>query len=346
MITHAIRLGVVAACVGLCAGAAVGQGPDTHIRGFADVTWHADSKADSALATNGRSSFALGQFDLYIASRLSPRLSFVSETVFESEGAEFVVDVERVIATYDASRYAHISVGKQHTPLGYWNTAYHHGTLMQPSMDRPILVRFEDDGGILPIHTVGVAVSGDDISPAHLGYTALVGNGTGSTAEADNDRTKSVTLQLRAQVTSALQLGVSGYHDRIAAGTPTLAGDTVGASLGVGIVGGHVSYDGSMMQFLAEGVHIRHSGATPSTSNGGFALIGAHLGPLMPYGRVERVKTARGDAYYAADDVRRFTLGVGRDLASTAIVRLELRQEHRTSVGTFRTAAAQIAVGF
>src|SRR6476469_1504794 len=96
----------------------------TSIHGFTDVSYLTGG------ANTGRTSaFGLGQFDLYITSAVAERLSFLGETVFEfdDQSNEFVVDVERVIAQYRFSDNLRLEAGKVHTPLGYWNNAYHHG---------------------------------------------------------------------------------------------------------------------------------------------------------------------------------------------------------------------------
>ncbi len=49
-------------------------------------------------------------------------------------------------------------LGRFHNPIGFWNTAYHHGSYLQTSISRPSIVEFEHDGGILPIHVSGLFV--------------------------------------------------------------------------------------------------------------------------------------------------------------------------------------------
>ena len=73
--------------------------------------------------------------------------------------------------------------GRYHTAIGYYNTAYHHSTWLQTATGRPFLFKFEDDSGILPIHNVGVSVTGI-IPSGRLGlhYIAEVGNGRASSS--------------------------------------------------------------------------------------------------------------------------------------------------------------------
>jgi hypothetical protein len=203
--------------LGLVLPSAAARAQETTIRGFTDVTVGGSNRPGA------NSAFGLGQFDLYVTSKVADRVSFLGETVFEFDdaGGEFIVDVERVIVSYEASHLLRLAGGKHHTPLGYWNNAYHHGTLLQPTIQRPLLMRFEDEGGILPIHTTGLLVAGRDISPLHLGYDVMVGNGIGGSPTSDANQAKSVTVALSSELTSALQVGVNLYTDRVATGTPT-----------------------------------------------------------------------------------------------------------------------------
>src|SRR3982750_1403038 len=105
-------------------------GGATVIRGFADVDY-----LTGGLHTGRNPGFELGQFDLFIASALADRVSFVSETVFEYDkpAGEFVVDVERVIVGFALTEHLRLSAGKMHTPIGFWNNAFHHGQVLSPT---------------------------------------------------------------------------------------------------------------------------------------------------------------------------------------------------------------------
>lgn len=71
-----------------------------------------------------------------------------------------------------------VGVSRFHSAIGHYNTAYHHGTWLQTTNDCPFLFQSEDEGGILPIHNVGLTASGRIPSGAlGLQYVAEVGNG-------------------------------------------------------------------------------------------------------------------------------------------------------------------------
>src|SRR6266550_3960902 len=109
--------------------------PSLQIRGFGDVDF---SATDQQGATSG---FNLGQLDLHMSSPLSRKVSYFGEMTFNAQPTGYTVEVERSIIRYDYNDYFKISFGRYHTPIGYWNTAFHHGAWLQTSISRP------DDAG-------------------------------------------------------------------------------------------------------------------------------------------------------------------------------------------------------
>jgi hypothetical protein len=314
---------------------------ETHLSGFTDVTFRAsDEPGDN-------SAFGLGQFVGHVRSRLGGNWSFLAETVFEWDVTDFAVDVERVIITYSASDQFQASAGKQHSPFGIWNNKYHHGTLFQPTIERPLLVQFEDDGGILPVHTMGIRASGHELTRAHLGYDVMVGNGIGSTPVSDNNPSKIVMASLFTEPTSALRVGVSGYLDQLAAGTPTLAGSLLAGDTRQTMIGASAAYERGNVHLHGELTDITNDLAGTSTSTLGYFIYGGYrIRQWVPYALWEQINYPATDPYFAVDDYRQGILGLRRDLAARVVVKLEYRNRHLASVGTINEGAAQIAVGF
>src|SRR5207244_4369644 len=130
--------------------------------------------------------FSLGQLNLFVTSDVSEKFKFLTEIVFEAGSDNAVgVDVERMLLQYSPNDYFNLAVGRYHTAIGYYNTAYHHSTWFQTTTGRPFLFDFEDKGGPLPVHNVGVSASGL-IPSGRLGlhYVAEVGNGRASRSPA------------------------------------------------------------------------------------------------------------------------------------------------------------------
>ena len=203
------------------------------IRGFGDISVHGDTQKGD------HTSFSLGQLDLFVTSDVSDKFKFLSEIVFEAgptdiygnvtgEPNSFGVDIERYLLQYSHNDYLNISAGRVHTAIGYYNTAYHHSSWLQTTTGRPFLFDFEDHGGILPIHMVGVSASGE-IPSGSLGlhYVAEVGNGRASRNPLDqepvqnemddlNHKAYNLALFARPEAIRGLQTGFSIYRDLLA----------------------------------------------------------------------------------------------------------------------------------
>ena len=108
--------------------------PSLQIRGFGDVDFQATDQKNST------SGFSLGQLDLHFASPLSRKVSYFGEVTFTAQPTTYELNVERSFVRFDYNDYFKISFGKFHTPIGYWNTAFHHGAWLQttrPSRPAP-----------------------------------------------------------------------------------------------------------------------------------------------------------------------------------------------------------------
>jgi hypothetical protein len=320
--------------------------PRTSLHGFTDVSYLTGGNG-----TGRTSAFGVGQFDLYITSAVADRLSFLGETVFEFDESsnEFVVDVERVIAQYEISDHFRIDAGKVHTPLGYWNNAYHHGFVMQPTIDRPAVVQFEDDGGPLPIHTVGVQLSGRDLSPVHLGFDVLFGNPLGNRPTSDDrNNATSVTLALHSQITPSLRLGVSGYRDVLAAGSDTKLGTPLAAEMTQTIGGGFVAYFSGRAESIIEGHEVANQSAGRTTrSPNWFVYGGVRVAPrIVPYVMHEDVRIADGDPYFVGDRFRRELVGIRYEHAASAVLKMELRSRDRRSADRATELGVQLGLAF
>ena len=91
-----------------------------------------------------------------------------------------------MIIRFDQSDQLKVSFGRYHTPINYWNTAFHHGQWLQTTITRPEMIQF--GGRFLPVHFVGALVEG--AVPAggwNLNYKAGVGNGRGTVISRGGD---------------------------------------------------------------------------------------------------------------------------------------------------------------
>jgi hypothetical protein len=244
-------------------------------RGFGELDYKVLNQRTPELGTYGfvpgsHGNFYTGDFDLLLTARINDKASVLSEIAFgEGEAQTFSVDLERVLFNYDYNDHLRMSFGRYHTGIGYYNQAFHSGTWLQTTADRPLVMEFAHDGGVLPTQAVGLSFTGA-IASGRLGLNYIAEYGSSDTrlhnlagAETDDEENGShinVGLFARPESVPGLQIGGSIYHDRIK--DRSHGSD---ASLGQTIVNGHIVYIRHGIEFLNEGFLIRHAYQQSST---------------------------------------------------------------------------------
>ncbi len=224
--------------------------PSLQIRGFGDVDFSATDQKGSV------SGFNLGQFVLHFASPLSEKVSYFGELSFTAQPAAYEVQVERSIIRYDYNDYFKISFGKYHTPISYWNTAFHHGAWLQTTVSRPEMVRF--GGTFIPIHFVGLQAEGNIPSGGlGLGYNVGLGNGrssilskAGDNGDSNDNRAWVASVFARPARLYGLQFGGAVYRDKL---TPE-----PGRNFEELITSAHLVWTKEHPEFLSEFANVHH----------------------------------------------------------------------------------------
>ena len=272
--------------------------PSLHIQGFSDIQYH------SSGMPGDHSSIGLGQFDLFLTNRLSNKLSVLGEVVVEADTTNTMgIDLERLLFQYSANDYFNLSIGRYHTGIGFYNTAFHHSTWLQSTVDRPFLFAFEDEGGILPIHNVGLSATGR-IPSGELGlhYIAEIGNGRTSRSPSleavqnklDENNGKAVNFGLYARPGGlpGFQAGFSIYRDSLhPAGS---------ANIGQTIFSGHAVYQSAGLEVMNEVVVLRHNvaGGRLFYIPAFYSQLSKRFGKVRPYFRYEYMNVPRGEPMY------------------------------------------------
>lgn len=322
--------------------------PAMRINGFADVRFV------SASPSKGNDGFRLGQFDLFVRSQLSEDVGMLSEVVITPRPSnQFRISLERLLVQYTPSDEFNVAAGRYHTAIGYYNAAYHHGTWFQVATGRPLIFAFEADGGILPIHTLGVSASGRIPSGRlGLGYILEVGNGRASESSPAappqpvlrDNRTKAINLGVTARPDWAegLQAGVSYYHDRL---TP----DTL-PSMREDIVAAHLLYRTSDVEWLNEAVMLRHrpGGGTGVAETWGFyAQLSRRFGRARPYVRYDYVDVPAADPVFGYLGRRQGpTIGLRLDVDPLAALKLQYNHTTQSARAAVDRLEAQLAFTF
>jgi hypothetical protein len=324
-----------------------GNAPRLHLRGYGDVDWIASDLKGS------KNSFALGQFNLFIDSHLTDKASVLAETVFEADQRtnEFDVDLERLELIYDVNNHLNLQFGRFHTAIGYYNTAYHHSAFMQTALGRPFLFSFEDSGGILPVHSVGVSAIGTISNKHGLHYIAEIGNGRTSRANVDpvqnvsddnNGKAFNLGFFMRPEWLPGLQFGFSNYHDHVTPETRPNVTENVMAA--------HVIYQNSRFEFLNEAVLLRHTttgGLVTANSPGFYSQISRSFSNYRPYFRYEYVNVPVKDPLYS--DVGLLhgpRAGLRYELNEFSAFKIEYGRTMRRGLGPVNSLGTQLAFEF
>lgn len=320
--------------------------PSMQIRGFADV----DFGATDQHGTNSNSGFTLGQFVLHISSPLSSKVSFFGETSFTAQAPgtsklpPYKLDVERVLLRYDYNDIFKISFGKYHTPINYWNTAYHHGLWLQTTIARPEMIKF--GGQFLPVHFIGVLGEGEVPSgPLGLNYQVGMGNGrstdiarAGDFGDVNNNRAYVVNFFSKPIHIPGFQVGTSVYGDEI---TSAALGFPRTREL---INSAHIVWIHETPEFLAEFANVRHYiPQTGQTFNSqGYYIQMAYRLPWFdkkwkPYYRFEHIHLPVGEPVFSIqNNIQNFegsTAGVRFDFTDFAALKAEYRNTQTGGAG-------------
>ncbi len=312
--------------------------PSLKITGFSDFNFSATDQRGS------KSGFSEGQFVLHFVSALSPKVNFFGEVSLTARADAgtgnppapgFNPEVERVIIRFDQSDYFKVSLGRYHTPINWWNTAFHHGLWLQTSVARPEMTQF--GGQFIPVHFVGGLVEG--VLPAHglnINYNFGIGNGRGSVisrggdaGDINNNRAWLINLFTKPDDLFGLQVGSSLYNDKI-----TLAN---GREFREWIIAGHVVWQKEDPEVIAEIANVSHRDlVSDSTSNSlAYYIQVAYRLPwfeqvLKPYYRFEYINISTFDEVFkSVSGLRGSIAGIRYDISDFVAIKGEYRHQRR-----------------
>jgi hypothetical protein len=335
------------------------------VRGFGDVTLHGDNYHPPAPLQPDKTAFTLGQLNLFVTSDISDKFKFLSEIVFEAgpdniygqtrgTANSFGVDVERYLLTYSYNDFFSLSAGRYHTAIGYYNTAYHHSTWLQTTTGRPLLFAFEDQGGILPIHNIGVEARGR-IPSGSLGlhYVAEVGNGRESRNPIEDEPVQNIVVDknhkafnlavfARPTKVPGLQVGFSVYKDLLVPfGRPTV-GETILAA--------HAIYSTTNFEWLNEALVVRHAptGLEHVFETPGFySQISRRFGSYRPYFRYQYVNVSPNEPIFPDVGLRAGpSAGVRYDASESVALKFQYDFTSLRNQPAVQGAQAQIGFTF
>jgi hypothetical protein len=296
-------------------------------------------------ATNDatKSGFSEGQFVLHFAGASSEKVSYFGELSFAARADAgtgsppapgFNPEVERAIIRFDQSDYFKVSLGRYHTPINWWNTAFHHGLWLQTTIGRPEMTKF--GGQFIPVHFVGGLIEGTlPASGLNINYNLGLGNGRGSiisksgdAGDNNNNRAWLINLFVKPDALFGLQAGGSVYRDKILAS---------GREFDEWIVAGHFVWQKEDPEVIAEVANINHTDVVTSTSYKSLAyyIQIAYRFPwfenvLKPYVRYEFIDIDPADEVFkTVPGLKGIIAGVRYDISDFAALKGEYRNTRR-----------------
>lgn len=344
------------------------------VHGFADAGYSAHSKQ-----ANDPKGFNVGSLDFYLTPQFTSNVKGLVEIIFETTKAgDVATDLERLQMGYTFNDNATLWGGRFHTPYGYWNTGFHHGAEIQTSILRPRFLDFEDKGGILPAHMVGLWGTGKvNAGNGKFTYDAFVGNGpkismVDPTAlpSASNLGTLSINTSgdnnHQSMVGFNLGYEFSGMADGLRLGVHMLQGDVdddntvvISSKTEVSMTGGSAVYQANDWEVLSEYYHFSNtdkSSASGSHSSwASYLQVAKTFNDVTPYLRVEKTVLSQLDNYFSMQDngqsYARQALGVKYNLNDKSALKFELLNSNFGAGGTraaynYRSLLAQYSFRF
>ena len=322
-----------------------------NFRGFADVDFDRNVGGDSSKR------FALGEVDLFTTAQISPRLTFLAEAALDTDNQatseSVAIDVERLLLQVRGNDYFNLDIGSYRTAIGFYNTAYLRGSWLQTAVTRPLLFTFEENGGFLPLHNVGLSANGA-IPSGDLGlhYVVEVGSSRnyaqpGRTGfDLEDNAAFNFALYSRPPSIPGLEIGFSAYRDRF---SPLPNFD-----LSRTIWTAHAVYQAHRCEFLNEAIFadFHRTGYGYADAPGFYSQLAYRVGAKWtPYFRYDYVNIY-GNGSIGADAPqyvpwrRAQTGGIRFDLTESVALKFELGRETTPLPASFIQAAMQLAFTF
>ena len=317
------------------------------MHGFADVGLHASRNPPPGT----RNGFAIGSLDFYLTPELGGNVKTLIELNFGvASNGETEADLERAQIGYTFSDQLTLWLGRFHSPFGYWNMAFHHGAQIQTSILRPRMLDFEDDGGILPVHTTGVWGTGSlRLAQGKLVYHLYAGNGTriangaldpNPAGDDNGNKVAGFGLGYRfAGGLDGLAVGVNGLRQTAVAYDAT---DSPLSRTRLGLLGSYAVYDNDGWEVIGEVYRFRNvdlsGGSGTHGSWTGYAQV-AHtfMERWVPYYRFEKASLDQTDNYFLAQangrSYSRHVLGMRYNADPRAALKFELNRSNDAGVG-------------
>ena len=310
--------------------------------------------------------FEWGESALFLTGNIG-RWSFLSEATFQAEKyRDKQFTLERIRVRYEFDRDNAISFGKMHTPVNYWNDNFHHGRYFFPTINRPASF-----GRFIPVHEIGIRLSGQSPMVDGVGYDLVVGSGQSAGNDIFADGIQSYTASFSWLPTTGSKSVFSYYRDTILdhEENPFHGGHHLGGQSGVihdsaSSAGDVRSESGEDIAYELLSWSLHHEGdmwrsLTELSSNrtdqgdwnwAGFQYLGYHLNDaLSVYTLFDYVNVSRDEVHFTPGIVQRYGIGTEWFVTRGVALKVELREEQNRSTQVKTEGSVlevQLSLGF
>jgi hypothetical protein len=329
--------------------------PSLRLSGFGDINYVASDQPGT------HTGFNEGQFILHMSSALSSRVTYFGELSMTARtdagsgspaAGGFNLEVERSMIRFDQSDHLKVSFGRYHTPISYWNTAFHHGSWLQTTASRPEMIQF--GGSFIPVHFVGTLAEGSfSAKGLNLNYNAGIGNGrssvlsrSGDWGDVNNNKAWLANVFVKPDKLYGLQVGAAVYRDKINATGRPEAREWIQSA--------HLVWSKENPEFIAEFFNVNHrrpGSNVAVNSQAWYAQMAWRLpfaAQWKPYYRYDYIHVPMADLVFrgALSNLAGSTLGVRYDISNFSAFKLEYRRQSRPGLADINVAWVQTSFTF
>jgi len=303
----------------------------TEVLYFGHAGWTGKINHDEGI--DNQNAFNTGGFDLFITSDLNDRLSVLGELFmgFKGDGGTLVdFNIERLYFKYQVSDVLNLKIGRQYTPMGFWNNTYTQGIVFQPTINRPYSVRNENDKGVLTTNSVGLQIDGEDIGAKQFSYYFMVDNTAGAPSiNTDNTTSKAYTGKLKFEPLLDWDVFVSVRFDKVVAGSESIQGitqpnDVDQTIYNVGFA--HMTIT-SPLEVAFEYFRVINDVNTigKSQNNLGYGYLGYRINKWTPYAQHDFLDYDEDDTYFAPATTTGLVLGARYNFTPSSVIKMEYK---------------------
>jgi hypothetical protein len=298
--------------------------------------------------------FSMGEHSVFVTSVLNSRFSYLGELSVRFNAASasgYVASIERSLVRYQLNDRNSIIAGKVHTPVNYWNDVYHHGRVFFPVIDRPVAF-----STVVPLHTLGIQLQGQNIGTAKFGYDVMAGNHISSTDVFQPGVSPALLAAIHVKPRAGMRVGASLYYDVMETnGYGAHAGHSIGAAVPAeerytgrmtyGLASTSVAYFGPRVELLHEFSYNWTNTDTLGTARNvaSFLYAGIRLGAsTVPYVLVDGLRVADNDLHTYPLRAEKQAIGVRWEFTPTVVLKVQFERSRLDQMPSAHTMGAHM----